>query len=164
MRLDPFLTLVEESPLSTWLRESEFGFAGTFAVHIIGIGLLAAASVAINLRLLGFMPEVPLPAMRRYRPFFWAGVLIAIPSGMLLLIAYPTKTLTNPVFYFKIAAIVTALALTRAARDLWSREPAAGPLSARTRQFAGASLALWAAVIAAGRLLAYTYTRLLVSF
>jgi hypothetical protein len=162
--VDPFLTLVEVSPLSTWLRESEFGFSGAFATHIVGIALLASASVAINLRLIGLLPDVPLAAMRRYRPFFWAGVVVAVSSGLLLLIAYPTKTLTNPVFYFKIAAIVTALAITWTSRDLWTREAPTGPVSARAKRVGGASLLLWAAVITAGRFLAYTYTRLLVGF
>jgi hypothetical protein len=88
-------------------------------------------------------------------------------SGVLLLIGYPTKALTNPVFYLKLLLIGVAMVLlvrigriafADSAQDL-------GPdnISSRTlRRLAIASLVCWTGAITAGRLLAYTYTRLTV--
>ena len=94
----------------------------------------------------------------------WAGFWINAVSGVLLLIAYPTKALTNPLFYAKLGLIVAGLVLARALRARLSDDSGAGPvaLSPSARRLAIASLACWAASITAGRLLAYTYSRLTV--
>ena len=47
--------------------------------------------------------------MRRYYRAMWAGFWVNAFSGVLLLIAYPTKALTNPVFYLKLALIAVAI-------------------------------------------------------
>jgi hypothetical protein len=94
----------------------------------------------------------------------WAGFWINAFSGVLLLIAYPTKALTNPLFYAKLALIafgvVLAFRIRREVNGLDVRADAP-PLA---RMLAALSLACWIAVIFAGRLLAYTCTRLTVDF
>lgn len=73
--------------------------------------------------------------------------------------AYPTKALTNPLFYLKLGLIAVALAILR---SIVRRIPSAPPMSRMTNMLAVASLVAWAATIAAGRVLAYTCTRLTV--
>ena len=46
----------------------------------------------------------------------WAGFWVNAVSGVLLLIAYPTKALTNPLFYGKLVLIAAGLVLARALR------------------------------------------------
>ena len=104
---------------------------------------------AIALRILGVAPQVPFTEMQRFFPVMWFGFWLNAVSGVLLLIAYPTKALTNPVFYLKLLLI--ALAVTSAVKAM----PKASKL------WASMSLAGWTGAIAAGRLLAYTYTRLM---
>ena len=164
--MDPLFRLIEESGLSTWLRESEsiFAFPATFTLHVVSVGLVVGISVAINLRLLGFLPKVSLAATERYLPIFWFALLLNVSSGVLLMIGYPTKTLTNPLFYVKIGAIVLALATLFAVRRSIAAAPDPEHPSARMKGLAVASLGLWAVAVAGGRLLAYTYTRLLVDF
>jgi hypothetical protein len=98
--------------------------------------------------------------MRRLMPILWAGFWLNAASGVLLLIGYPTKALTNPVFYLKLTLIAVAMVLVkRMGRQLIA--PAAdGPGAARLRRLAMISLGCWAGAVTAGRLLAYTYTRL----
>jgi hypothetical protein len=79
----------------------------------------------------------------------WFGFWLNAISGVLLLIGYPTKALTNPVFYLKLLFI--ALAVTSAMKAM----PKASKL------WASLALAGWTGAITAGRLLAYTYTRLM---
>ena len=89
-------------------------------------------------------------------PVFWTGLLVVLASGLLLLVAYPTKALTNPVFYLKMACIVLAVACVRRAERVVLRNAPRG--SPRV-------LALPLVVlITGGRYLAYTYTRLTVDF
>jgi hypothetical protein len=77
-------------------------------------------------------------------------------SGVLLLWAYPTKALTNPLFYVKLGLI--AIGLTHAE---WIRRQLRGDPAFETgaggRMMAAGALFCWMAAITAGRFLAYTY-------
>lgn len=133
---------------------------------MFSIALVAGTSLPIALRMTGYLRGVPLAALMRYLPIFWIGLVVSLVSGGLLLVAYPTKILTNPIFSLKVAAILASIAIVWRARQA-SRSPvdgAAGTMAARTRWEGYALIGLWAFVIAAGRLLAYTYSRLMVGF
>jgi len=43
----------------------------------------------------------------------WLGLWMNVLSGIALLLAYPTKTMTNPVFYLKLGLIAAALLILR---------------------------------------------------
>src|SRR5688572_20462313 len=156
--------IVEASALSTWMRESEslFAFPGVLIVHTLGMALVVGVPAAVSLRLLGVARGVPLNALRAFMPLAWLGFAMIAISGLLLLIAYPAKALTNPVFYAKLALIGISVALlVRMSRALRAEPSIAETQSART--FAFASLAVWMLTITAGRLLPYTYRYLLSS-
>ena len=155
---------IEETGLSVWIREanSYFSFWLILSMHAIGMGLLVGASVLIGLRILGFAPDLPLAPLERFYRFLWVGFWIQVVSGILLLIAYPTKALTNPLFYVKLTLI--GLAMT-SMQMLRSRVFADSGLNEATMMTRGRNLAIWAlvlwvAAVTAGRLLAYTYTYL----
>lgn len=164
--LDPFFAWLESTPFSVWMRESPsiFSFPIILAVHTIGLGLLAGINVALDLRLLGFAPRVPLIEFTRLWPFLWVGLWMNVLSGLALLAAYPTKALTNPVFYIKLLLIAVALAILRPVRRFSLTDGAvpAGPRLASISRLAIASMLCWAGAITAGRFLAYTYIRLMV--
>ena len=163
---DPFFAWLESTSFSIWIRESPsvFAFPIILAVHTIGLGLLAGINVALDLRMLGFAARMPLAEFKRLWPFLWLGLWMNALSGIALLAAYPTKALTNPVFYLKLTLIALALLILRAVRRLWLDEGAA-PAISRSRAvktLAIASIACWAGAITAGRFLAYTYVRMMV--
>ena len=110
-------------------------------------------------------PGVPLTELRRFLPLIWVGVWLCVVSGVILLIAYPTKALTNPVFYLKLAAVATALFITWYLVKSVLRDPDHDAFRAprKARVLALMSLLLWAGAIASGRLLAYTHNMLLAS-
>src|SRR5437879_1734373 len=110
--MDPFLAFVEGSELSDWVRsDSLLAFPTIITLHTIGMGFLAGGSAAIDLRILGFAPRMPLKVMARFVPLLWLALAVNAISGTLLLIGYPTKALTNPIFYVKVALIVLAVVL-----------------------------------------------------
>jgi hypothetical protein len=128
-------------------------------LHAIGMGLLAGLHIAICLRVLGLGQGIPLAAMRTYLPFLWFGLAINVFSGVSLLMAYPTKALTNPLFYIKLALIAVALVGLR-----WMRQNVFGvSLPSLARTVAALSIFCWVSAIFAGRWLAYTYTKLMTS-
>ena len=163
---DPFFAWLESTSFSIWMRESPslFSFPIILAVHTIGMGLLAGINVAVDLRMLGFASRVPLVEFRRLWPFLWLGLWMNVLSGLALLAAYPTKALTNPVFYIKLSLIAVALLILRSIRRFrLTDEPVpAIPQRRSIKTLAIASLMCWAGAIAAGRFLAYTYIRLMV--
>ena len=164
--MEPFFVWLEATSLSTWLRESPslWAFPFVLILHTVGLAFFVGTNVAWDVRVLGFSLGIPLAALRRYFLVMWAGFWINAFSGVLLLIAYPTKALTNPLFYAKLALIafgvVLAFRIRREVNGLDVRADAP-PLA---RMLAALSLACWIAVIFAGRLLAYTCTRLTVDF
>ena len=164
--MEPFFVWLEATSLSTWLRESPslWAFPFVLILHTVGLAFFVGTNVAWDVRVLGFSLGIPLEALRRYFLVMWAGFWINAFSGVLLLIAYPTKALTNPLFYAKLALIAFGVALAfRIRREVNGlATPADAPPMAR--MLAAVSLVCWIAVIFAGRLLAYTCTRLTVDF
>ena len=148
----------EATALSTWLRESGPAFFGSLILHALGMAFVVGAHVATNLRILGVAPGVPLSLMRRFRPVASLGMAVVAASGVSLLLAYPTKALTNPVFYVKLLAVALALVLGHALATSLARSPGSDAQpSPRAKLGAGLALLLWAGAITSGRLLAYTY-------
>ena len=166
--MDPFLLWLESTGLSTWVREepSVWAFPAILSCHTIGMGFVAGINAALALRILGVAPAVPLAEMRRFLPVMWFGFWLNFASGVVLLIGYPTKALTNPLFYVKLTLVALAVWLARViSRRLFAGVETAGPgVSGQMRLLAIASLVCWAGAITSGRLLAYTYSRLMANF
>jgi len=163
MSIDPFLVWLESSALSEWVvgSESMLAFPGILALHAVGMAFAAGLAAVLDLRILGVARGVPLAAFRRFLPVLWAGFWLNAASGMLLMVGYPTKALTNPVFYLKLSLIAGGLLILR---TTLRRVRDSLALSGTTKLLAAVSLVVWAAAIASGRLLAYTCTRLTVDF
>jgi hypothetical protein len=159
--MDPVFAWIETSALSDWVRDSgcTCAFPIIVTLHNIGMAFLAGGSIVIDLRLIGFASAMPLKPMARFVPLLWLAFALNAGTGLLLLIAYPTKALTNPLFYIKLCLIAVALTLVyRITTDiLRASEVDDKARTARARLLAGASLATWVALIAAGRYLAYTH-------
>ena len=153
MAVPAFLETIERSGLSTWIRESESAFAYYFVlvIHNIGLALLVGTCGVLGARLLGFVPELPLVPLRRFFTFIWIGFWLNVVSGVFLLIAYPTKALTNPLFYVKLLLVAVGVwTLRRIEREVEVK-----------RSLALWMLGLWLGVLTAGRALAYTASYIL---
>lgn len=148
--LAAFLVWLESTGFSVWMRESPsvFAFPLILAAHTIGLVLLAGIDIAHKLRVLGVAPQVPEAVFDRFLPFMWIGLWINVASGLALFVGYPTKAVTNELFYLKLSLIAVAVVLVKVIRRPNRRAP---------RALAVLSIACWVATIAAGRLLAYTY-------
>ncbi len=163
--MDFVFVWVESSAFSIWTRESTsvFAFPTFLAVHALGMALVAGMGTAINLRILGVAPRVPLTELKRFFPLIWVGVWLSVASGVILLIAYPTKAFTNPFFYAKLIFVALGIIQLRVIGTGVLGDPNLDttPVSGRGRLLAVSSLVCWIGAIATGRFLAYTYVRLL---
>jgi hypothetical protein len=163
--MDQFFLWLESTEFSTWMRESPslLAFPTILTLHSIGMAFLAGISAAIDLRIFGFAPRVPLLEMRRFVPLLWASFWLSAVTGVALVLTYPTKALTNPIFYVKLTLIALALFVLRLIRRhvLQDEKLDFAPVPAKLRVLAAVSLAAWIGVLVAGRFLPYTYLHLL---
>lgn len=166
--MDPVFRWIEACALSTWTRESTsiFAFPGILVAHAIGMAFAVGVNAGIAFRLLGAAPGIPTREMRAFAGVMWSGFWLNLASGVLLLIAYPTKAMTNPLFYLKLCLIAVAMRLfvliDRRIRSGFTSDR--GGSSSTLRSFALASLLCWGGAITAGRLLAYTFRRMSVNW
>jgi hypothetical protein len=139
-----FLAWLEASPVSTWVNQSDsvFAYPSVLLIHTIGLTLLVSVNLAVNLRIAGFAPQVPLADLRTLHPYMWTGLGLSAASGALLLAAKATTMGVNPAFYVKMACIAVAVALVFERRD-------------QNKAIAVLSILLWFGAIAAGRFMAY---------
>lgn len=138
------------------MREDPYAYFVALIFHAWGMALLVGGGIVLSLRALGVGKDATLPKFRGFVPVMWLGAVMAAASGVLLLVAYPAKALTNPVFALKFICLIAAALLSRTLL-----RPDAPPR--RSRWQAGLSLALWLAGVASGKLLLHTYTVLSVT-
>jgi len=156
---------IERSALSLWVRgETDWvmAFPVIICFHAIGMGFMAGIACMVNLRILGFAPQLPTGRLLAFLPVAWGALAINVVSGLLLLIGYPTKALTNPVFYIKLLCIGAALwCLCWLRRTILLAPQPELAIGTKARRIAALGTFLWVAAIVTGRLLAYTHTRLM---
>jgi uncharacterized membrane protein len=148
-----FIRWVESTRLSIWASEDAVAYFGLLVCHVWGMAFLVGGGIAMSLRVFGVAAAVPLERFARFIPVVWVGGVLAVISGIGLLIAYPAKTLTNWVFALKLACLVAAVLLFR-------RMFRSETLPARAKAMAAMALLLWAGVMVCGKLLPYTYVML----
>ena len=135
-----------------FVRTTPWAYPWLEVLHILGLALVFGTLWLVELRLLGIVRRPDTAALAREAlPWTLAGFVLSAVTGLALFASRAGELLVNPAFQLKLALI--ALAGLNAAL-LHSR----GPLDASrpgTRVQAALSLLLWAAVIAAGRWIAY---------
>jgi hypothetical protein len=151
------LASLEATGLATWLRESSslWAYPTVLTLHTVGLAVLVGPSWALDLRLLGLAPAVPLRALERMFPVMWAGFWINGISGLLLFTADATTKGATLLFATKLVLIAIAVVNIVAIRRVVYRhgmEPTAGPAA---RVLAVSSIVLWIAAIGTGRWMAY---------
>jgi hypothetical protein len=156
-----FFEWLGNTPWSIALHESRYAFLVVLAVHVLTLTVFVGMAVIIDLRLLGVMlTRVPASeVLSRLLPWSGAGLAVMIASGVLLFYAAPLVRYENVFFRLKMAALAVAAANAWLFhRTSYRRvgEWDLDPVPPRgVRRTAALSLVLWAAVITAGRMMAY---------
>lgn len=160
-----FFIWLEETFLSSWLREALWAFPTFLVFHALGMAFLVGCSVAINLRLLGVAKGIIPSTLLNFYPVIYFSFVVNLLSGLALLISYPAKGLTNPVFYLKMVLVIAAVIFTQYQKPALANLNTVGNqgIPVRQKQIAVIILFFWLVGIFSGRFLAYTHTWLLVS-
>lgn len=147
----PFLAELEQSGLATWIRESGvlYGYPLILFLHTLGLSTVVGLSSAIDLRLLGVAPAIPLTSLEKTFRLVWAGLMLTAATGTLLFMADATTHASNPAFHVKLVFVVLAVVTLTFVRDRVFRGQQRGTF------LAAASLGCWLVALTAGRLMAY---------
>lgn len=152
---------IEMSALAVAMRQWLWLYPIVEIVHLTGIALLFGSIAVLDLRLLGLSRAVPVTRLARHvLPWTAAAFLLIVPSGLMMFIAHAGDFIQSEVFVLKMGLILAA-GVNAAVFHAGAFRGAAAwdtnqPPPAAARVAAGLSLVLWIAVIACGRLLAYT--------
>jgi hypothetical protein len=162
-RTSLFLFWLSSTSLARWINESEtiFGYSGILFLHTLGLAVTVGASVVVDLRMLGAASRISVRALLPLFRYVWLGFAINALSGALLFAADAPRKAANPLFEFKLALIAIGVAvMALMERRLRQADSSASLEASQIRllnTLAIASLVFWAAAIAAGRMVAYTF-------
>src|SRR5262249_33039965 len=95
-----------------FVRDSRFGMPAVQSVHLVGITVLLAAIVVLDLRLagLGMMNESLPWVERQLKPWILGAVTLVILSGGLIFLGTPSKYAHSNPFRIKMAVLGVAIA------------------------------------------------------
>jgi hypothetical protein len=142
------------------IRESDYGFPALESIHLIGVALFFGSILMLDLRLLGFAPQLPIRRVGRlFLPLTWIGFAAQVASGALLFVAYADQLVRTWSFPIKMGLIliggINMLAFhwtTWRTVDRWDRERRT---ATGAKVAAVMSIAVWFAAIVAGRWAGY---------
>lgn len=157
--LEQLAAWLHETAPSQWVRYWPWTWAICETLHFIGLSLLVGVVGLLDLRLLGFLPRIPLAALRPLLPYGIAGFAINAVTGAIFIVGTPEQYLTNVAFGMKLLFLVISglnvlyFETTQGQRVLTLTHGEAMPGAFR---LAGAiSLASWFMVLYWGRMLPY---------
>jgi hypothetical protein len=139
----PILFWIKYTAVAAFVRDSPWVFPALQCLHFMGMALLFGAVATMDLRVLGVSRAVPIDSVTRLVPLALTGFGINLISGALFFVQDPFQYAFNPSFRLKLLLIAAA-----GLNAIWFR-------SAPSKPMAVLSLALWLAVIAAGRFIAF---------
>jgi hypothetical protein len=158
-----FVEWIAATRASVAMHESIWMFPIVESVHVLGLCLFLGIAVLWDLRLLGVtFGDVPALDMNKVlMPWMWIGAVVMVLSGIAVYLNDPIRYYNNVFFRLKAVMLVLAvlnawvfeIGIFRRIAD-WERDRRT-PVTAR---LAGvASLVLWAAIVIAGRMIAYNW-------
>lgn len=163
MSLYSFAQWLDQTPWSIALHESIWAYPIIESVHVLTLCLFVGLATVLDLRLLGltFKKTAVSEITDKLLPWTTAGFIVMVITGVLLFYGIPLRTYGNVFFRAKVIFLILAginvwyfhSGIFKKVKT-WDHD-AVPPSKAR---MAGAfSLVLWAAVIIAGRFIAYNW-------
>jgi hypothetical protein len=128
-------------------------------LHFVGLVLIVGTVGVLDIRIMGFIKQLPLSPLYRFIPWAMAGLGVNIATGLLAFIGSPDRYVTSSAFWLKMLSLMllglnaVAFYLTGVSErveHLESGEDAPMP----AKLIAGSALLLWLAVIVFGRYIA----------
>jgi hypothetical protein len=159
--LDRFCLWLEQTAWSQAIQSTAWIVPALQTVHILAIATVVSSALMLNLRLIGLV-GLDQPVERfsaRFLPVIWWALPVLLVTGVIMITGEPARSLKNPIFQLKMGLVITAIAVTalhalRLKRGR-GRYNLATPGRGAALMIAIPSLALWSAIVFAGRWIAY---------
>ena len=147
------------SKISMIMVNSPWAWPASETVHFLGLSLAFGVLLAVNLRILGVMRQVPFADVHRLLPWGMLGFGANLITGMLFFVGQPKQYIDSAPFYWKVVFLMIAganfLYLT-VFRKAWTDDRDGGwEASLVDKAMAVLSLFSWLAVLYGGRMLPF---------
>jgi hypothetical protein len=153
-----FLEWLQLTGPATFVAETIWAYPLFETLHTIGMALLIGTLGLINLRVLGYKPDLPIVGTLDLLPLAWLGFTINLISGLALFSSDAVYFWSSYTFRVKLGLIllagIDAFVLGRGVFREARLGTAATPGPA-VRIVAASALVFWVGAIIAGRLIAY---------
>jgi hypothetical protein len=155
-----FLEWLQGTWVGVLVAESLWGYPLFETIHTVGMAMMIGSLGLINLRVLGYKPDLPLLDTRTLLPLAWLGFTLNAVSGTLLFTSDAVYFWGKYTFRIKMILIIlgginAALLGRRVFREAAASAPAPQP-TVGLKWIAFSSLVFWFGAVIAGRLIAYT--------
>ena len=140
-----------------FIRDSQYGMPIVQSVHLVGLTILLATVLLLNLRLAGAaLQDWSLEWLaRQLRPWTIGGLALVVLSGLLIFVATPAKYLASNPFRVKMVALGVAILFHYLVLGRFVASDPAPRSRAVNVILALFSLTLWFTVGWAGRAIAF---------
>jgi Family of unknown function (DUF6644) len=140
-----------------WIRDSQYGMPIAQSVHLVGLTMLLATVLVLNLRLANVaLKDSPLHWLaQQLRPWMLGGLAVVLLSGALIFIGTPAKYLASNPFRVKMITLLLAMLFQYGALRRFAAPVPAPSSRAVSLVVAAVSLTLWFTVGWAGRAIAF---------
>jgi hypothetical protein len=147
------------SIISMFMVNSTWAWPTSETVHFLGLSLSFGVLLAVNLRILGVMRQVPFADVHRLLPWGMLGFGANLITGMLFFIGQPGQYIDSSPFYWKVVFLMIAganfLYLTVFDKAWAADRSRAWESSPIDKAMAVTSLVAWLAVLYGGRMLPF---------
>ena len=140
---------------------SVWAWPAAVAVHFLGLSLSIGVLLAVNLRILGAMRQIPFADVHRLLPWGMLGFGANLITGMFFFVGQSAQYTASSVFYWKIICLVIAgvnflyLTVFGKAWPRTERGEAMFNASLSDKAMAVSSIAVWLTVLYFGRMLPF---------
>lgn len=147
--MDALLAALEALPPVAALRASFVAYPLVNAAHIASVGALVTCILLMDLRILGTLRSVPVPAFTTLMRKIGIGMfLLAVTTGVALFSIRAREYVENPAFLVKLGLLLAA-GLNLLLFHTQSGRPSVAKVSAAL------SILLWPAILLAGRFIGF---------
>ncbi|NOT44445.1 MAG: hypothetical protein HOP14_07585 [Acidobacteria bacterium] len=157
--VDTFALWLRSTSISEFIRVYPWGWPAAETLHFIGLSMLIGCAGMFDLRLLGFMPKVPIKAVHDL--LFWAkvGFALNLVTGIVFFVGAPDQYIRNTAWWGKVLFLVIAGANAFLFETKFGRQVADIKVGEETpvpfKVAAGVSLVSWFFVTYWGRMLPF---------
>jgi hypothetical protein len=156
-----FCSWLQQTPFSQVLQNVEWIVPALQTVHILCIGAVISAALALALRQFGLLAaDQPLTRVAaQFLRVIWLALPVLLVTGALLIAAEPRRSLASPAFQLKMTLLfcvaILLLLYQGRIRRLARSSTGAAILFRPGKVITVVALLLWVGIIFAGRWIAY---------